>query len=154
MQTGMSITVDASAQNPIEIQSDDPRNLKKLTSRIALLNVQSASDTKYDPKPPNRVDKNGNEVSEAFAAKLEITDTKIHGALLYTTAAISAIILIVIIFSYIDPKVYLSITQTKNGLRYLGLASIISLLSMGVSYHGLKTNETIQWYPALKYPQY
>ena len=154
MQTGLSPTVDATAHNPIEIQSDDPRHLKNLTSRIASLNAQSASDTKYDPKAPNRVDKNGNEVNEAFEATLEVTDTKIQGELLYATGALSAIILIMTIFTYIDPKTYLSITQVNNGVRYLGFTAIISLLTMGVSYYGLRTNETIQWYPTLKYPQY
>ena len=153
MQTGLSTTVDAGALHPIEIHSDDPRHLNNLTARIASMNSQSASDTKYDPKAPPRVDRNGKEVSEAFVAELDVPYTKLYGEFLYATGALSLIIFIMALFTYLDPKMYLSISQNPRGLTLIGLAAFISLISMGISYYGFRTNEVILWYPVLKYPR-
>jgi len=153
MQTGLSPTVSAGSLHPIEIHSDDPRHLTNLTARIASMNAQSASDTKYDPKAPPRVDRNGKEVSEAFVATLDVPDTKINGELLYATGALSLIVFIMALFTYLDQKMYLSISQNPRGTTLIALTAVISLISMGLSYYGVRTNEVILWYPESKQPR-
>jgi hypothetical protein len=149
MQSGMSPTVDAGAVHPPEIQKGDPRHLDNLMTKIHVLYAQTASDTKYDPKPPTRVDRNGNEVKEAFEAALDTPDIKLTGEILYAFGASALIILVMVIFSYIDPKTYRIISETNNGLLYLKITAGISLVNLGLIYSSLKTNEIIQWYPAL-----
>jgi hypothetical protein len=150
MQSGSNPTVDANAAIPIEFHKDDPRHMNNLIRNIASLNAQSSSDTKYDPKPPPRVDRKGNEVNESFSAKLDISDTKIHSEILYACGALASIILIMVIFAYLDPKMFRIISQIDNGFLYINVAAIISLISMGVAYYGYKINEIMLWYPALK----
>jgi hypothetical protein len=150
MQTGENPTVDANAVHPPEIHKDDPRRLENLMSKIYALNAQSASDTKYDPKPPPRVDRNGNEVSEAFEDALDTPDIKLIGELIYAFGALSLIVLVMCIFTYIDPKMYRSISEVHNGTLYIKIAAGLSIVNLLFSYFSLKSNEIIQWYPALK----
>jgi hypothetical protein len=150
MQAGLNPTVDANAVHPPEIRKDDPRNLTNLMTKIHILNAQSSSDTKYDPKPPRRVDKNGNEVSEAFEVALDTPDIKLIGELLYAFGALALIVLVMAIFSYLDPKIYRSISEVKCGTFFVGLAALISIINIVLIYFSLKSNEIVQWYPALK----
>ena len=150
MQAGQSITVDASAAQPAEIQKDDPRHLGNLMSKIAVLNSQAASDTKYDPKPPPRVDKNGKEVLENFKTELDASDIKLIGEFLYGFGALSSIVLVMAVFALIDPKTNRTVANTNNGYMMVGAAIAISLGNIVLVFFSLKSNEIVQWYPALK----
>jgi hypothetical protein len=150
MQAGQSISVDASFVQPSEIHKDDPRHLENLMRKISILNAQAASDTKYDPKPPPRVDKNGEEVNEAFISPLEASDIKLIGEMLYGLGALSAIVFVMALFTLIDPKTSTTISTIKNGYTLIILSIVISLLNIVFIYFSLKRNEIIQWYPALK----
>jgi len=150
MQSGENPTVDANAVHPPEIRKDDPRHLENLMSKIHALNSQSSSDTKYDPKPPPRVDRNGKEVSEAFEDALETPDIKLIGELLYAFGALAAIVLVMCLFTYLDPKLYLNISQVPYGFLYIKIAATLSLINVILIFFSLKSNEIVQWYPALK----
>ena len=150
MQAGENPTVDANAVHPPEIQKDDPRRLENLMAKIHTLNSQSASDTKYDPKPPPRVDRNGREVSEAFEVALDTPDIKLIRQLLYAFGALSLITLIMAVFAFIDPKMYRSISEVSNGPLYLKIAAALSLVNIIFVYFSMAANEIILWYPALK----
>ena len=64
MQAGSNVTLDASAAVPQEIRANDPRHLGNLTKNMSKINAQVSTDTKYDPTPPPRVDKNGKPIIE------------------------------------------------------------------------------------------
>ena len=149
MQKGENPTVDANAVHPPEIQDDDPRNLKNLMINVHKLNSQSSADTKYDPPPPPRVDKNGKEVNEAFAATLDTPDIKLIREVLFALGALATIVLIMVIFCYLDPKLYRSISEVQNGLTYIGIAAVLSTINIGLIYFSMRTNEIILWYPPL-----
>jgi hypothetical protein len=150
MQAGENPTVDANAVHPPEIQKDDPRRLENLMAKIHTLNSQSASDTKYDPKPPPRVDRNGKEVSEAFEDALDTPDIKLIRQLLYAFGALSLVTLIMVIFAFLDPKMYRSISEVNNGFLYLKISAGLSVVNIIFVYFSMAANEVILWYPALK----
>jgi hypothetical protein len=164
MQTGIVPDVDTSnAVYQIEIQKDNPSHLDNLVTRLHTLNSQTSADTKFDPKAPPRVDKSGKIVNEAFysnnnsnvesstSAVLDIPDTKIIGQILYALGGLSAIILVMTFFIFLDPKLYNNIQQVTNGVRFTIYAGIISVVNMSLIYMSLKYNEIILWYPALKH---
>ena len=149
MQAGQIVTVDASTTQPIEISKDDPRHAKNLSTSVTKLNSQAAADTKYDPKPPPRVDANGKEVMEQFIAPIDATDIQLIAEFLYGFGALSAIILVMAVFCFIDPAVYNVVSKVRYGKEMVVGAVLISILNMTMVYYSLKRNEIIQWYPAL-----
>lgn len=149
MQAGQIVTVDASAAQPQEISSSDPRHLNNLSSSVTKLNSQAAADTKYDPKPPPRVDNSGKEVNEQFVAPIDATDIQLIAEFLYGFGALSAIILVMAVFCFIDPTVYAVVAKVRYGFEMVVGAVLISILNMSMVYFSLKRNEIIQWYPAL-----
>lgn len=149
MQAGENPTVDANAVHPPEIHEDDPRHLNNLMANIHKLNSQSSADTKYDPKPPPRVDKDGKEISEAFEAALDTPDIKLIREVLFALGAMATIVLIMVLFCFLDPKLYRNISEVNHGLTYIGIAAVISTINIGLIYFSMKTNEIILWYPAL-----
>lgn len=149
MQAGQIVSVDASASQPVEISKKDPRHLNNLTSSITRLNAQSSADTKYDPKPPPRVDASGNEVKEPFMAPIGASDTQLTAGLMYGFGGMSAIVLVMAVFSFIDPSMYAFIRRMRYGVEMLVISTLICLLNMTIIYFALRRNEIIQWYPAL-----
>lgn len=153
MEAGVVAPIDLSnAVYPIEIQSDDPNYIDNLVNTMHKLNVQSAADTKYDPVPHPRVNKEGKviETDEGFEAAYEASDTKLTGQVLYLLGAFSGIILIMAVFAYVDPKMLRSITEVKNGVRYLAAAAVVSVINLIFIYFSMKKNEVMLWYPPLK----
>lgn len=154
MEAGVIVPIDTSdAVYPPGIQKEDPNHLDNLLRRLHSLNNQSAADTKYDPKPPPRINKEGHnieEMEEGFEAEITASDTKLTGQLLYAFGACSAIIFIMTLFAYLDPYMYRSITEVKNGFKYVNISAGIALINIIFVYFSLKKNEIMLWYPPLK----
>ena len=153
MQTGSNPTVDANAAVPPEIRSDDPRHLKNLTSKMNSINAQTASDTKYDPAPPPRVDAAGNPVSESFAdsgAPIGITDTRISDEYLYAVGAAAAAVLVIIAVILVDPALRREIAKIEFSFPRLGGAAVLSVMTLVIVHEAMKRNHYIRWYPNMR----
>ena len=150
MQAGASVTVDANAAIPQEIQPNDPRHLGNLTANMTRINAQVSNDTKYDPAPPPRVDKNGKPVIEQFVAQLEASETQLRGERFYAVGAIAAIIVVCILVVAADPKLNSTVKEIRNGYMFLGLSGVMSLITIYIMIRAIKTNELITWYPQLR----
>ena len=141
MEAGIVSPIDTSdAVYPPGIQKDDPNHLDNLIRRLHSLNNQSTADTKYDPKAYPRINKEGqiqDDTREGFEAVFVASDTKLTGQLLYAFGACSSIILIIVLFSYLDPKMYRSILEVKNGLKYVNIAGGISILNIIFVYKNI-----------------
>lgn len=150
MQTGLNVVVDANAVHPPEIRSDDPRHIGRLSIALTKSNAQASADTKYDPKPPPRVDIHGNEVTEAFSADLIANDTKLTDEVLYAIGATAFIIVVIAILIIIDPMAHKIISQVPHGILFIGLSIGISCITMGIIAYARYWNDIITWYPQLK----
>lgn len=151
MQSGSSPTLDSNAAIPPEIRPSDPRHLGNLTKKMGLINSQVASDTKYDPAPPPRVDRNGNPVNEEFSselsgAPLNVTDTKLLDEMLYAVGACGLIILVAIAVVIIDPSLRKQAASLQYGYYFLATASAFSVATLYVVYISRKQNNIDMWY--------
>ena len=150
MQTGVNIVVDANAVHPPEIRDDDPRHIGNLMVTLTKSNAQASADTKYDPKPPPRVDINGNEVTEAFSAELGVNDTKLTDEVLYAIGATALILVVMSILILIDPMTHRIVSQVPHGILFIGLSIGISFVTMCIIAYARYWNDIILWYPQLK----
>lgn len=147
MQSGSNPTLDANAAHPPEIRKDDPRHLGNLTKRMNSINSQVSADTKYDPAPPPRVDKEGKPVTETFVSPVPASDNKIYAEYFYALGGLSLIILVAIFVSIIDPKVRFSTfknTRTSVALIFTGVFCITTIFISYVSHRQI-INDI--WYP-------
>jgi hypothetical protein len=161
MQAGSNPVLDSSAAHPPEIRASDPRHLGNMTKKMDAINKQVASDTKYDPNPPPRVDQNGKPVTESFSNKLSFqalraSDAQINDELLYANGAGALIVLISIGIILLDPKLLRQTQGVQYGFVFLALAGIMCIITLIVVYMARKRNELIMWYPDLRNykPQY
>lgn len=147
MQSGSNPTLDANAAHPPEIRKDDPRHLGNLTKKMNSINSQVSADTKYDPAPPPRVDKDGKPVTETFVSPVPASDNKIYAEYFYALGGLSLIILVAIFVSIIDPKVRFSTfknTRTSIALIFTGLFCITTIC---ISYLSHRQIINDIWYP-------
>lgn len=152
MQTGSNPTLDANAQHPPEIRSSDPRHLGNLTKKMNAINSQVASDTKYDPAPPPRVDQNGRPVAENFAdldsyASVPISDVKLVAERLYIATGLAAIVLVVVAVIFADPKLRKQAAQIEYGFLLLAAVGLLSITTIGITLNYQKNTELAMWYP-------
>lgn len=147
METASNPTLDANAQHPPEIRGDDPRHLGNLTKKMHSINSQVASDTKYDPTPPHRVDKSGRVVKEMFVANIPPTDLKLQEEFLHILRAGTLLVFVGILVTIFDPELRAYTLSSSNGLKMLILAFFISLITMIII--NLSQNKIIhdRWYP-------
>ena len=150
MQSGQTATVAAGAAVPSEIQSTDPRHLNNLTKNMTQINAQVSNDTKYDPTPPPRVDKDGNPIRESFVSELEASEVELRAEKLYAVGAIAAIVGVCVLVIAADPKMRAPLSNVQNGYLFLGLSGIICLITIYIIVRALRTNEIITWYPQLR----
>jgi len=153
MQTGSNPTLDANAQHPPEIRSSDPRHLGNLTKKMNAINSQVASDTKYDPAPPPRVDQNGRPVEEHFVSEIEtnasvpVSETKLAAERLYIATGLAAIVLVIVGVIFTDPKLRKQAAQIEYGFLLLGAVAVLSIATIGITLHYHKNTELALWYP-------
>ena len=55
-----------------------------------------------------------------------------------------------VIFAFLDPKMYRSISEVNNGFLYLKISAGLSVVNIIFVYFSMAANEVILWYPALK----
>jgi hypothetical protein len=149
MQTGSNPTLDANAQHPPEIRGSDPRHLGNLTKKMNAINSQVASDTKYDPAPPPRVDQNGRPVAENFSnfETVPISDVKLVAERLYIATGLAGIVLVVVAVIFADPKLRKQAAQIEHGYLLLGSVALLSIITIGITLNYLKNTELAMWYP-------
>jgi hypothetical protein len=149
MQTGSNPTLDANAQHPPEIRASDPRHLGNLTKKMNAINSQVASDTKYDPAPPPRVDQNGRPVAENFAnfETVPISDVKLVAERLYIATGLAGIVLVVVAVIFADPKMRKQAAQIEHGFLLLGAVALLSIITIGITLNYQKNTELAMWYP-------
>uniref|UniRef100_A0A6C0DR27 Uncharacterized protein n=1 Tax=viral metagenome TaxID=1070528 RepID=A0A6C0DR27_9ZZZZ len=153
MQTGNNSTVDANAAVPPEIQSDDPRHLKNLTAKMNSINAQTASDTKYDPAPPPRVDASGNPVREYFAdsgAPIGLTETRLSDEYLYAVGAAAASVLVIIAVILADPALFKNIAKIEYSFPLLGGAAVLAVMTLVIVREAMKRNNYVRWHPNMR----
>ena len=153
MQAGSNPTVDANAAIPPEIQSDDPRHLNNLTAKMHSINAQTASDTKYDPAPPPRVDASGNPVKESFVdvgSPVGLTDTKLTDQYLYAVGAAASAVLVIIVVILVDPRLRREMTKIELSLPLMGGAAVLSVMTLAIVHEAMKRNNYIRWYPNMR----
>lgn len=147
MQAGSNVTLDASAAVPQEIRANDPRHLGNLTKNMSKINAQVSSDTKYDPTPPPRVDKNGKPLVENYTAELGASDTKLIDEKLFAIGALAAIVAVTILVIVLDPKLQSAVSQTQNGYVFLSVAALLCAITVLVVMRARYYNEIKMWYP-------
>ena len=147
MQTGSAPTLDANAQHPPEIRADDPRHLGNLTKKMNMINAQVSSDTKYDPAPPPRVDKNGKPVNEAFIAEVPAGSAKIEGQYIHLIRAGVLLVITGILVTIFDPDLQKILVTSRYGIRFLMGASAMSVISLLFLRNSQRQNEIDIWYP-------
>lgn len=130
MQSGSTPTLDANAQHPPEIRADDPRHLGNLTKKMNMINMQVSSDTKYDPAPPPRVDKEGKPVNESFIADIPATDIKLEDEFLHLLRAGVFLVITGIFVTIFDPDLRKYMLSIKYGLYFIGTAFLLSLIAL------------------------
>lgn len=147
MQAGSNVTLDASAAVPQEIRANDPRHLGNLTKNMSKINAQVSSDTKYDPTPPPRVDKNGKPLIEHYTAELGASDTKLIDEKLFAIGALAVIVAVTILVIVLDPKLHSAVSQTQNGYVFLSVAALLCAITVLVVMRARYYNEIKMWYP-------
>jgi len=147
MQTGSSPTLDANAQHPPEIRADDPRHLGNLTKKMNMINAQVASDTKYDPAPPPRVDKNGRPVNESFIAEIPAGASKMESEYIHLMRAGVLLVITGILVTIFDPYLRNSLVSSTYGVRLIMASSIMSLVSLYLISESETQNKIDMWYP-------
>ena len=147
MQSASNPTLDANAQHPPEIRADDPRHLKNLTSKMNSINSQVSTDTKYDPAPPPRVDRDGKVVKESFVANVPVTDLKLKEEFLHLLRAGTLLVFVGILVTIFDPDLRKYLLSSQNGVKMLLAAFVISCITMIII--GITQNKIISdmWYP-------
>ena len=147
MQSGSNPTLDANAAHPPEIRKDDPRHLGNLTKRMNSLNSQVSADTKYDPAPPPRVDKDGNPVTEYFVAETPPSDLKIYDEYFYALGGLSLIILVAFIVCLVDPRLRSSTFRNKWSSLAIIITATFSTITILISYLSHRQIISDLWYP-------
>ena len=122
--------MDANAQHPPEIRADDPRHLGNLTKKMNKINMQVSTDTKYDPSPPPRVDKEGRAVNESFVAAIPETDIHLQDEFLHLLRAGVYLVITGILVTILDPSLRKYMLSMRYGLHFLGIAFILSIISL------------------------
>jgi hypothetical protein len=153
MQSGTSVHLDANAAIPGDIRADDPRHLGNMTKRMTSINGQASNDTKYDPKPPPRVDAKGNPIKENFMAELAtlgVSDTKIKDEILYAIGGLAVIALVCIFLTLVDPSLRTPVSETRSGYLFLFIAFLICVSTVVIVTILRRQNEIITWYPQLR----
>ena len=130
MQSGSTPTLDANAQHPPEIRADDPRHLGNLTKKMNMINMQVSSDTKYDPAPPPRVNKEGKPVKESFVAAIPATDIQLQDEFLHLLRAGVYLVITGILVTLLDPSLRKYMLSMRYGLHFVGIAFILSIISL------------------------
>ena len=147
MQAGSNVTLDANAAVPQEIRANDPRHLGNLTKNMSKINAQVSSDTKYDPTPPPRVDKNGKPIIENYIAELGPSDAKLVDEKLFAIGALAVIVAVTILVIVLDPKLQSAVSQTQNGYVFLSVAALLCATTVLVVMRARHYNEIKMWYP-------
>lgn len=147
MQTASNPTLDANAKHPPEIREDDPRHLANLTKSMNRINAQVSSDTKYDPAPPPRVDRNGKVVKESFIAGLPPSDNKLEEEFLHLLRCGVFLVLVGLLVVLFDPAMRTYTFSTKYGPRMLVAIFFISLISLVIINETQVKITTDKWYP-------
>jgi hypothetical protein len=147
MQSGSNPTLDANAAHPPEIRKDDPRHLGNLTKKMNSLNSQVSADTKYDPAPPPRVDKDGNPVTETFVSPVPASDQKIYAEYFYALGGLSLIILVAIIVCVVDPRLRSSTFKNKWASIGIIVTATFCTLTILISYFSHRQIMSDLWYP-------
>jgi hypothetical protein len=147
MQSGSNPTLDANAAHPPEIRNDDPRHLGNLTKRMNSLNNQVSADTKYDPAPPPRVDKDGKPVTETFVSPVPSSDLKIYAEYFYTLGGLSLIILVAIFVCLVDPRLRFITFKNKWSSISLIITAVFCIVTIFISYFSHRQIISDLWYP-------
>jgi len=147
MQSATNPTLDANAQHPPEIREDDPRHLKNLMRHMNKINSQVSSDTKYDPAPPPRVDKNGKVVKESFIANLPPSDNRLEEEFLHILRSGVLLVLVGLLVTVFDNDMRAYAFSTKEGPRYLLAVFFISLISLLIITETQRRITIDKWYP-------
>jgi hypothetical protein len=150
MQAGGNTTLDANAAHPPEIRKDDPRHLGNLTKKMGEINSQVSSDTKYDPAPPPRVDRNGNTVRETFVSSVPPPDAKLANEFLYAVGATAVAVLVAIAVIIVDPVLRKKIMEIEYSLPLMGSVSLLAAMTIWLVDDAMDKNEMILWYPSLR----
>jgi hypothetical protein len=147
MQSATNPTLDANAQHPPEIREDDPRHLKNLMKNMNKINSQVSSDTKYDPAPPPRVDKDGKVVKESFIADLPPTDIKLQEEFLHILRAGVLLVFVGLLVTIFDSNMRNYAFSTKSGPRYLLAVFFISSIALLIISESQRRITLNKWYP-------
>ena len=147
MQSGSNPTLDANAAHPPEIRKDDPRHLGNLTKKMNAMNSQVSADTKYDPAPPPRVDKDGKPVTESFIAEVPVSDIKLYDEYFVALGGLSLIIIVAISVCLIDPKVRTNILKSKTNSIAMAATVIICIGTISLAYVSHRQILQDLWYP-------
>jgi hypothetical protein len=147
MQSGSSPTLDANAAHSPEIREDDPRHLGNLTKKMNSINAQVSCDTKYDPTPPPRVDKDGKPVKEFFMASVPVPSARKEAEVFYALGGLSIIIIIMVIIYFLDPRSRFFILRSKVTLYILGSTILLSIVTILLSHVARKQLIHDMWYP-------
>ena len=150
MQAGNNVTLDANANHPPEIRPDDPRHLGNLTKKMNVVNAQVASDTKYDPAPPPRVDQNGKPVNESFVSEVPVPDSRLSSEFLYAVGATALTVIVVVIVLIVDPRLRRQIAQIQYSYYLLSATTVLAIITIFVCKQAMNQNEVITWYPSLR----
>ena len=147
MQSASNPTLDANAQHSSEIRADDPRHLSNLTKKMNSINSQVASDTKYDPAPPPRVDKDGKVVNESFVADIPMTDVKLENQFLHLLRAGVFLVLVGILVTILDSDMRKYVLTSTYGIKFILAALVISIITLLIIRDTqIQITEEI-WYP-------
>jgi hypothetical protein len=147
MQTATNPTLDANSAHPPEIREDDPRHLGNLTKKMNSINRQVSSDTKYDPAPPPRVDKNGNVVKESFIAEVPPSDIKLEEQFLHIIRSGIYLVLVGILVTLFDPDMRNYLFSFKWGITFLITGFLICVISLLVISSSQRNIDIERWYP-------
>ena len=150
MQTATNPTLDANSAHPPEIRADDPRHLGNLTKKMNSINSQVASDTKYDPAPPPRVDANGNVVKESFIAEVPTSDLKLveEEEVLHLVRSGVYLVLVGILVTLFDPDMRNYLFSLKWGPTFLISGFVMCVISLLVISSTQRNIDIARWYPS------
>jgi len=146
MQSGSNPTLDANAAHPQDIREDDPRHLGNLTKKMNSLNAQVSADTKYDPTPPKRVDKDGNPVEGFFVADVPVSSLKMESEKFYALGGIAVIIIIAVFINLLDPRLRYFVLRNNNLIRLIGLTLLFCVTTIIIVYICRKKLNSDIWY--------